>query len=66
MRGVTCCVETPLGDRCRVLSLTFLKVDVAIHAWLVILIATNAISLAIDAWDTLRFLRGEKQPHYRW
>lgn len=38
----------------------------AFHAWLVTLIATNAVSLAIDAWDALRFLRGENQPHYRW
>lgn len=38
----------------------------AFHAWLVTLIATNAISLAIDTWDALRFTRGEKQPHYRW
>lgn len=28
--------------------------------------APNAISLAIDTRDALRFLRGENQPHYRW
>lgn len=38
----------------------------AFHAWLVTLIATNAVSLAIDTWDALRFLRGENQPSYRW
>lgn len=38
----------------------------AFHAWLVTLIATNGISLAIDTWDALRFLRGENRPHYRW
>lgn len=38
----------------------------AFHAWLLTLIATNAVSLAIDIWDALRFLRGENQPHYRW
>lgn len=40
--------------------------DVAFQAWLLALIATNAISLAIDAWDATRFVRGERQPHYVW
>lgn len=40
--------------------------ETAFHAWLVTLIATNAVSLAIDTWDALRFLRGENQPHYLW
>jgi len=40
--------------------------ETAFHAWLVTLIATNAISLAIDAWDATRFVRGERQPHYVW
>ena len=40
--------------------------EVAFHAWLVTLIATNAVSLAIDAWDAMRFIRGERQPHYVW
>jgi len=38
----------------------------AFHVWLVTLIATNAVSLAIDAWDATRFLRGERQAYYRW
>jgi len=40
--------------------------EVAFHAWLLTLIATNAISLAIDAWDAARFVLGERQPHYVW
>lgn len=40
--------------------------EVAFHAWLITLIATNAVSLAIDAWDATRFIRGERQPHYVW
>lgn len=39
---------------------------VAVQAWLLTLIATNAISLAINAWDTTRFIRGERQPHSVW
>ena len=40
--------------------------DIAFHVWLVTLIATNAVSLAIDAWDATRFLGGERQPYYVW
>jgi hypothetical protein len=38
----------------------------AFHVWLLTLIATNAVSLAIDAWDATRFVRGERQPYYVW
>lgn len=34
--------------------------------WLIVLLATNLASLAIDAIDAIRFLRGEHTPHYRW
>ncbi len=40
--------------------------EVAFHAWLLTLIATNAVSLMIDAWDAARFVLGERQPHYVW
>src|SRR5947207_7912891 len=40
--------------------------ETAFHAWLVTLIATNAISLAIDAWDATRFALGERRPYYAW
>lgn len=40
--------------------------EVAFKAWALILIATNAISSAIDAWHGTRFIHGERQPHYEW
>jgi hypothetical protein len=40
--------------------------ETAFHVWLITLIATNAVSLAIDAWDATRFVLGERQPHYAW
>src|SRR5262245_19488240 len=49
-----------------VLRLDTLTDEPAFHVWLVTLIATNAVSLAIDAWDATRFLRGERQAYYRW
>ena len=36
------------------------------RGWLVALMVTNVVSLAIDAWDAIRFLRGERNPHYAW
>jgi len=45
---------------------TLPKEETAFHAWLVTLIATNAFSLAIDAWDATRFILGERRPHYVW
>jgi hypothetical protein len=45
---------------------TLPREETAFHAWLIVLIATNAFSLAIDAWDATRFIRGERQPHYAW
>lgn len=40
--------------------------DTAFRVWLITLIATNTVSLAIDAWDAARFVRGERQPSYVW
>jgi hypothetical protein len=40
--------------------------ETAFHVWFVTLIATNTVSLAIDAWDAMRFICGERQPHYVW
>ncbi len=45
---------------------TLPKDETAFHVWLITLIATNAVSLAIDAWDATRFALGERQPHYVW
>ena len=40
--------------------------EVAFRVWLITLIATNAVSLAIDAWDAMRFMLGERRPYYVW
>jgi hypothetical protein len=38
----------------------------ALANWLVLLLATNMASLVVDTIDAVRFLRGERAPHYRW
>jgi hypothetical protein len=38
----------------------------AFRTWLIMLIATNAASLVIDAWDATRFVLGERRPYYAW
>ncbi len=45
---------------------TFPGKETAFHVWLIMLIATNAISLVIDAWDAARFALGERRPYYVW
>jgi len=45
---------------------TLPKEETAFHVWLMALIATNVISLAIDAWDATRFVLGERRPYYVW
>ncbi|HSN22238.1 MAG TPA: hypothetical protein VLS49_16260 [Usitatibacter sp.] len=45
---------------------TLPKEEAAFQAWLITLIATNALCLAIDAWDATRFIRGERRPYYAW
>jgi hypothetical protein len=40
--------------------------ETAFRAWLVFLIATNAVSLTIDTWDATRFASGERRPYYAW
>ena len=40
--------------------------DPALANWLVLLFATNMVSLVVDTIDAVRFLRGERTPHYRW
>jgi len=34
--------------------------------WLALLVATNLASAAVDTVDVVRFLRGERAPHYCW
>jgi hypothetical protein len=38
----------------------------ALAHWLLLLLVTNLISLVIDATDAVRFIRGERAPHYHW
>lgn len=40
--------------------------DPGLAHWIVLLLATNTVSLIVDAVDSIRFLRGERAPHYRW
>jgi hypothetical protein len=40
--------------------------DPALADWLVLLFATNLVSLVVDTIDSVRFLRGERAPYYRW
>ena len=42
------------------------KEETGFRVWLVMLIATNAVSLVIDAWDATRFVLGERRPYYAW
>ena len=45
---------------------TLPKEETELHAWLIMLIATNAVSLVLDAWDATRFVLGERRPYYAW
>jgi hypothetical protein len=38
----------------------------ALADWLLLLFATNVVSIVVDTIDAVRFLRGERAPHYRW
>jgi hypothetical protein len=40
--------------------------DPALARWLLLLLATNMVSLMVDTVDAIRFARGEREPHYRW
>jgi len=40
--------------------------DPTFGVWMLVLMATNFVSLVIDAADVARFFRGEKAPHYAW
>lgn len=64
--GVTHMIWVPMLAWMALRLVTLPEEEIAFHAWLVTLIATNTISLAIDAWDATRFIRGERQPHYVW
>jgi hypothetical protein len=34
--------------------------------WLALLFVTNMVSMVVDTIDAVRFLRGEREPYYRW
>jgi hypothetical protein len=38
----------------------------ALTNWLLLLLVTNLISLVVDTTDAIRFIRGERAPHYSW
>ncbi len=38
----------------------------ALYLWVVSLITFNSVSLFIDTVDVVRFIRGERSPHYKW
>jgi len=38
----------------------------ALANWLILLFATNMVSIVVDTIDAIRFLRGERAPYYRW
>ena len=38
----------------------------ALQTWLAVLLATNAVSLIIDTTDVVRFVKGQRTPHYSW
>ena len=40
--------------------------EAAMSQWLLVLLATNAVSLIIDSTDVFRFVNGERAPHYKW
>ena len=40
--------------------------DPALSLWLMVLLATNILSLIIDTTDVARFINGERTPHYAW
>ncbi len=40
--------------------------DPALANWLLLLFGTNVVSLVVDTIDAVRFLRGERTPHYHW
>ncbi|MEJ1931283.1 hypothetical protein WDZ92_13595 [Nostoc sp. NIES-2111] len=43
-----------------------IRADPDLAHWLMLLFVTNMVSLAVDTADAVRFLHGEREPHYRW
>jgi hypothetical protein len=38
----------------------------ALANWLLLLFVTNLISMMVDTTDAVRFIKGERAPHYHW
>jgi hypothetical protein len=64
--GVTHVVWVPMLAWIALRLGTLPKAEPAYHVWLGLLIATNTVSLAIDALDATRFILGERRPYYVW
>ena len=64
--GVTHAVWIPMLTWMALRLDTLPREETAFRFWLVALMATNALSLAIDAWDATRFVLGERRPYYAW
>jgi hypothetical protein len=64
--GVTHVVWIPMLTWLALRLDTLPREDTAFRMWFVALVVTNAASLAVDAWDATRFIRGERRPHYVW
>ena len=47
-------------------DLSKLEPDALLRSWLSLLQAVNTVSLVIDGVDVVRYLRGERKPHYSW
>jgi len=46
--------------------ITSISSEPQLASWLMLLFITNLGSLVIDTIDAIRFLRGERAPHYYW
>jgi hypothetical protein len=64
--GVTHLVWVPMLTWMALRLDTAANTGPAFRAWLIALLATNALCLAIDTWDAARFVLGERRPHYAW
>lgn len=40
--------------------------DPGLQLWIVLVAVTNLMCVAVDTGDVVRFLRGDRAPHYRW
>ncbi len=40
--------------------------DVRFRAWITLIVLTNSVSLIMDAIDMLRYLKGEREPYYKY